>query len=109
MKLLPYENFCIISKLKPEEVQERLQEAVSPDIGYSFYLGGLNPLGPNTPFKGCITNNKFAFKPTIIYSNSFLPQITGSIEACDGGSRIHVKMTMYTFVMITMGLAICFV
>jgi hypothetical protein len=46
MKLLPYENFYIISKLKPEEVQERLQEAVSPDIGYSFYFYGLNPLGP---------------------------------------------------------------
>jgi len=107
MKFFPYENFYILSPLKPDEVVELLnKEALSPDIGTSYKIGGHNPLGSNTPFKGDITSNKFACKPTIIYRNAFLPQITGSIDARDGGSRVHVKMKISIFVMIPMVLII---
>ena len=107
MKFFPYESFYILSPLKPDEVVELLnKEALSPDIGISYRIGGQNPLGPNTPFKGDITDYKFEFEPTIIYQNSFLPQITGSIDARDGGSRVHVKMKISIFVMVPAGLII---
>ena len=104
MRYFPYENFYIISKLKPNEVQEKLQEVVSPDSGFIFSLRGYNTAGPNTPFKGYALNGAFEFKPAIIYRNAFLPQIKGSTEAYLDGSRVHVKMTLYIFVMIFMSI-----
>jgi hypothetical protein len=55
------------------------------------------PAGSNTPFKGYVTNELFDFKPTIIYQNSFLPQIRGEIDVCNEWTRIHIKMTINIF------------
>ena len=103
MMLLPYENLYVISKLKPDRVVEKLLEVTSRDTGYSISLKGLNPNGPNTPFKGYVHINGFKFKPNIIGSNSYLPQIQGSIESYNEGSRVHIKMNMYVFMMIIQG------
>ena len=107
MKLLPYENFYIITKLKPEEVVETLKEVISPDSGYIISARGfLNPTGPNTPFKGYVNYNGFKFKPNAYHNIPFLPQINGSIEPYGEGCRVHVKMRLYVFIMIIMGIMI---
>src|SRR5258708_29873212 len=100
MNIFPYENFYITTKLKPIEVQNRLQEAVRPDSGYVISFRGSYPAGANSPFKGYAINGVFGFKPNIIYRNAFLPQIKGSTEPHGEGSRIHIKMTLYVFVWI---------
>jgi len=104
MKLLPYENFHIISKLTPGEIVEKLKEVTRPNTGYAVNLSGINPNGPNTTFKGFINSSDFKFEPAIIYRNSFLPQITGSIEPFGEGSRVDIKMALYTPIGIIVGI-----
>ena len=95
MKFLPYENFYIYSDLKPEEVRAKLTEVVSSWSGYIFSLRGPNPAGPWTPFKGFVERNYFEFTPTIIYRNSFLPQIRGTVEDHGDGTKIHVIVALH--------------
>lgn len=100
MILLPYENFYIITKLKPEEVDSKLQQEVSPPrpiFNFSLFSSS-----QNTYFEGYAANGTFEIKRAINYRNSFLPQIKGTIEAWPGGSRVHIKMSMMILVTIFM-------
>jgi hypothetical protein len=99
MLLLPYENFYIITKLKPEEVQSRLEQEVSPGNN-SFFKNPFGSSSISTYFEGFAVNGHFEFKRSINYRNSFLPEIKGSTEACLNGSRVHIKMSMFIFVTI---------
>jgi hypothetical protein len=104
MRFLPYENFHIISDLKPDEVQQKLTEVTSSDSGYIISFPRSYPAGPNTPFTGHVSNNTFEIKPKIIYRNAFLPQIRGSFEAYNEGSKINIKMTLNIFVLTFMSI-----
>ncbi|HAL82093.1 MAG TPA: hypothetical protein DCO83_07545 [Mucilaginibacter sp.] len=99
MKFLPYENFYIITRLRPDEAESRLQQEVSPGNGsfFNFFRSTFT-----TYFEGYAVNGRFEFKRNINYRNSFLPQIKGTIENGPGGSRVHVKMNMLVFVTIFM-------
>ena len=100
MKFLPFENFYIITSLKPEEVQERLQKEIKPDIGFSFK--NLFSSSSDYYFSGYAINGTFRFKRIINYRNSFLPQINGSTETWLNGSRVHVNMRMDVVVVVFM-------
>jgi hypothetical protein len=100
MNFLPFENFYIITSLKPEEVQDHLQEIVEPDKGFSFS----NFLSSSSGyyFTGYVINGTFEFKRIINNRNSFLPQIKGSTETWLNGSRVHIIMRMHIGVTIFM-------
>lgn len=104
MRFFPYENFYIITRLTPDEVHAKLEEVVSPNGPMIFNFFSTSDGGLNTPFKGYVNNGQFEFKPNIIYRNSFLPQIKGSTEAYNDGSRIHIKMTLHVLLMIITGI-----
>jgi hypothetical protein len=100
MRFAPYENFHIISDLKPKEVWQKLTGVTMPESSDIVSFPKSYPAGRDTPFSGSISINSFEFQPKIIYKNAFLPQIKGSFEAYKGGSKIHVKMTLHIFVLI---------
>jgi len=99
MILLPYEIFFIKTNLKADVVEERLRQEATP--GSSGFLS-LFKNTSDTYFEGFAVNGVFELKRNINYRNSFLPQITGTIEQCPDGSRVHVKMTMWIFVTVFM-------
>ena len=74
MPFLPFENFYIITDLKPDEVQARLEKEVEPDKGFSF--SGLFSRSDRN-FTGYVVNGTFEFKRVINYRNSFLPPNQG--------------------------------
>jgi hypothetical protein len=100
MKFLPYENFYLVTPLKPAEVQERLEQNTQAAPGFSF--SSMFSQSYDACFSGYVINATFEFKRNINYRNSFLPLISGSTEAWPGGSRVHVKMRLNTAVMIFM-------
>lgn len=100
MKFLPFENFYIISCLKPEQVQACLQNEVEPNKAFSF--SGLFSSSSDCYFTGYAINGTFEFKRIITNRNSFLPQIKGTTEAWVNGSRVHVTMKMHIGVIIFM-------
>src|SRR6202012_905244 len=100
MKLLPYENFHIITLLKPAKVQGCLEREVEPDAGFSFK--GVFSSPSAVYFSGYVVNGTFEFKRIINYRNSFLPRIKGSTESWISGGRVHVKMKMHIAVTIFM-------
>jgi len=100
MKLLPFENFYIITKLKPEEIRSRLEQEVSPGNGRIFTDIFSSPC--STYFEGYTVNGFFEMKRNISGRNSFLPEIKGVTKAVPGGSRIHVKMNMIILVTVFM-------
>ena len=110
MNFFPYENFYIISDLKPEQVQEHLQKEVEPVKGFSFR--NIFSGSSESYFSGYVVNGTFEFKRIINYRNSFLPQIKGSTETWINGSRVHVKMGMHiavtVFICIWLGTALLF-
>jgi hypothetical protein len=100
MAFYPFENFYIITHLKPAEVHECLEKEVEPNHDYKFFSDDEY----TTYFAGYVVNGTFNFKRVIYNRNSFLPQIIGTTESYLNGSRIHVKMRMRMVIIIFMGL-----
>ena len=100
MKLLPYENFYIVTPLKPAEVQERLETEIEPVTPFSFKK--LFILKSAYFFKGYMENGRFQIIRIIFNRNSFLPIIKGSTESYLTGSRIRVIMHMHILVTLFM-------
>lgn len=98
MKLLPFEDFYIISHLKPDEVQQQLQQVVEPPPALKDWFDG----PPTSYFKGWGNNGTFEIRRVINYRNQFLPVIKGSTETYINGSRVHVKIRMTKFITIFM-------
>jgi len=100
MNLLPYENFYIITQLKPVEVQERLETEIEPVTPFSFKK--LFVRKSAYFFKGHAANGHFQIRHIIFHRNSFLPIIKGSIKTYLTGSRIHVIIRMHLLVTLFM-------
>jgi len=75
---LPFEFFYIVTNLKPEEVQARLEKEIAPLRG--FNLKYLFESDPNFYFKGYSVNGTFEIQRIISHRNSFLPQIKGTTQ-----------------------------
>lgn len=95
MKFFPYEKYYIISPLKPEEVEKKLQASIYvPGIENGLSVGFKYDVYSRKYFKGFAMYNSFKIEPDINYRNSFAPDITGNIEPYISESRIHVKMKL---------------
>src|SRR4051812_42037105 len=97
MKFLPIENITYKTKLKTNEVVERLSDVIEP--GKTFRLG---IFGNNSTklYQGDISDLTFDIRRIISYRNSFLPRISGVIQNDFNGTTITVKMRMHIFVII---------
>lgn len=89
------ENFYIVTKLTPEQVQAKLDEMV-----------GIH----NYQFSGFAADGIFKMQPIANYQKSFGPEVEGIVEAYEDGSRIHVRIQMTkkasTFLQIFVGIMI---
>jgi hypothetical protein len=99
MKLLPVDDFDIITKLSPEEVQLRLEQEISAS-GRGFF--DKSSTSSNTYFEGYVVNGNFEIQPIINYRNSFLPKITGITKPALIGSVVKIKMRVQSGVLIFM-------
>ena len=100
MQFLPYESFYIITKLKPDEIQARLEKIVSQDDNSVFSFRNWTSTTRDTVYKGYAVNGAFEVERNIGYRNSFNPEIEGHTQANVGGSRIEIKMRLKIFVIV---------
>lgn len=91
MPLIPYQTFCLDTRLKPDEVAARLVAAVEPFRW--FRLGRWQ--NPHRPFEGRVTADGFRIVRIIGYNNSFIPVLRGHICPTADGGRVEGKMTLY--------------
>jgi len=95
MKLFPYENYYIISPLKPQEAEIKIQSAIYiPGVENGMNVGFKYDVYSNKYFKGFAMYNSFKIAPDINYKNSFAPDIIGKIEPYISESRVHIKMKL---------------
>lgn len=54
------------------------------------------------PFIGFVYKNSFLVYRDIRYRNPFLPRIRGSVQPCDGGCKMDVRMSLHPLVFLFM-------
>ncbi|MCP4372607.1 MAG: hypothetical protein GY797_31540 [Deltaproteobacteria bacterium] len=86
MQLLPYQNFKIRTYLTPDQVYQKLQEAVR--LNRPFFSFGTS----DKPYYGKVTENYFKIYRIISYRNSFLPSTEGKIQPDGVGSVIDITI-----------------
>ena len=100
MNLLPSEHIVYQSNLDSEAIRNRLSENVEPRKSYR--KRGIFNSKAHKAFEGSIEGKSFNISPIIDYKNSFLPRISGHIEAAGNGTHIDVKMQLHPFVLVFM-------
>ncbi|MCI4668895.1 MAG: hypothetical protein MRZ79_12230 [Bacteroidia bacterium] len=101
MNYLPVRKLTYNTKLSYEEVRIRLNEHVEAQkplrpVGYLFRKKD------HKAYEGFIKKENFQVSRIIHSRNSFIPQIKGTIEPTNQGSKIHVKMQLHELVLIFM-------
>jgi hypothetical protein len=93
VKLFPYENYYIISPLKPDEIVNALQTKINllSNISARDFLTSKNS---DKGFRSFVKGDVFNIEHIINSANPSLPQIKGSVESYNNGSIIHVKMKL---------------
>ncbi len=99
MKYLPAEDITFQSKLKATALLQRLEDSIEPERAFRF---GLFQRRETKPYQGKVLGHTFNISRIISYRNSFLPRISGSIEATFSGSLIRVKMRLHVAVIVFM-------
>ena len=97
MKFLPTENIIYKTRLKEDEIINRLSGFIEPKKTFRF---GIFSSGSAKSYEGQINGKKFKIKRIIGYRNSFLPRIDGIIEREFDGLTIKVKMRLHIFVIV---------
>jgi len=97
VKFLPIENIVYKTKLKEDEIIERLSDFIEPRKTFRFRIFGSDSM---KSYEGQITGQTFDIKRIIGYRNSFLPRINGTIKRDYDGTAIEVKMRLHIFVII---------
>jgi len=100
-KLLPFEDCILNTRLSPLEVQRRMAGAIDTAQGFSWPYPGRQYA---KPYKGTCAGNTFTMERNINYRNSFLPEITGTIQPATGGTRVIVTMRLNILVLIFISL-----
>ena len=107
MKLLPSEDFHILTPLNPIGVQEALEKEIRPVGGYTFKK--MFVPRATGQFEGYVFDANFEITPVINYRNSFIPTIKGETTPHLNGSLVHVTMALNNgvagFMYIWMGFA----
>lgn len=96
-KILPYENITLETNLKSEEVYQKLSASTEPKRSGLFSQRNIFGTRTDKVFEGVIQKQSFDFRRIIYYQNSFLPNVTGSVEQLFHGSEIHIKLRMPLF------------
>lgn len=83
---------------------ERIDGAVAPETD-----GWFSRSRSDRPFKGWTVGQEFELTRVIHYRNSFLPTISGTVEAASRGSRVSGTMSIHPAVLVFMAVWITFV
>jgi hypothetical protein len=97
MFLLPSERFVIDAPAAPDEVRDRLLNAVAPRRRLSIRK-------PESPFTGTVEADSFELSPVLGYRNSFAPIARGSFASGVEGTRIEVRVRILPAVAIFMAI-----
>ena len=91
-KLLPIENFTLVSAKPTEEILNRLSDNV---MGYKKYrYRGFTSTYPK-PYSGHINGSSFEITRNLDYRNSFVPIIKGHTYRQQGETFIVIRMRMH--------------
>lgn len=99
----PYESYYILSPLPPGQVSSRLAEYVSPTFSENFTDWLINRYSGY--YKGFVNATQFKLEPVVVGRNSFVPQIKGTIEQTESGSRIRVIFKLSELVQVLIFIA----
>ncbi len=100
MPLIPYQEFCLETRLSPEEVLARLKERTGPRRWFGWPSA-------SHPLWGEVGANGFELYRVIRYRNSFLPLISGKVLPVKGGSRVEGTMELHPFVAVFVAFWMC--
>lgn len=92
---LPYHRFEIETRLTRQEALDALAAHVEPENW--FRVGWPNSKNDKR-FEGTITPEGFRVRRVIGYRNSFLPVISGDVQAVGGMSKVIITMRPFVFV-----------
>jgi hypothetical protein len=92
MPLLPFKRYELQSDRTPGELVAAIDAAVEPRRFLRFTKA-------KCPFEGEVSDREFNVQRTIGYRNSFLPQISGTIDPDPQGSRIAITMSLHPLVL----------
>src|SRR5262245_58927278 len=101
---MPIYRFQIHSHLTTQAVLERVKTLGREAPGFPQLLKesfGVRPDGA-PPFIGKVEGSEFKCYRDIRYRNSFLPRITGRVDADVDGAKIDVVMYLHPFVLVFM-------
>lgn len=93
---LPYENITYNTKLKEEEILNRLIKYTEPRQTFRFGISSERLL---KPYEGEIYKEHFNIKRVTSYRNNFLPEINGTIKTNINETQISLKLRLPNFVL----------
>ena len=96
MRVLPYRRFTIETSLGPDEVRERLREAIAAQWTRGFTQ-------PAQPLVGDFDGTSFDITRYIRGRNSFKPRIRGTVEPAGSGTRLSGTMRLHAIVIVFIG------
>jgi hypothetical protein len=94
MKIFPVDKLTLQTALSKTEVIEALKSS----LGIQHNIRSFNQPITDKKFQGIITNSGFRIKRIIGYRNSFLPEITGTINEKLSGTEIELVLKPMSFV-----------
>lgn len=100
MLFLPFDTFTITTNLNPEQVSEKLSNAIEPPKRLRSY--DIWAKQPSKQYEGRISGYNFRINKIINYRNSFLPIIEGTICPDIIGCQIKIQMKLHIAVIIFM-------
>jgi hypothetical protein len=108
MKFLPYENYCLFTRLPIDEVKQRLKDNTEPRKWFRF---GIFPSGSNREFEGEVMGDIFNINRIVVSNLTTRPTMNGTISVENNGANIFLDMRMradaiYWFVLVLAGLLI---
>lgn len=95
MKYLPFEHIIYTTNLSKREIIKKLSDHMETK-GSRFTSNNKSTKG----YEGFIDDHHFEINRIIRNRNSFLPQISGSIQENNNETHIEVKMKLHVFVLV---------
>jgi hypothetical protein len=101
---MPYENIIYESNLAYDEIINRIQNIIEPRKIFIRKIKNDN----GRPYEGELHENTFRMNRIILYTNSFIPIIHGTIIKENNKTKIKIIMKLHIFVSIFMSLYFMF-
>lgn len=100
------QRIALCSPLPPDDVDRRLRSATRAPVPLSNLIE-FRRLTGSAAFVGTFEGDGFAVRRDIRYRNSFLPRISGSVQAATDGTRIELRFAPHPLVFAFMALWLC--